>query len=48
MEYRRDLLNNAMEQEQHCKDVNKILWWRQSWMAKKDVQDLHHLWFPAM
>ena len=46
MENRRDLLDEAIQQNRHAKDVHKIFWWNQAWMAKEEMRDLNKLWYP--
>ena len=46
MKYREEILNEAENTVAHCPAVNKVLWWKQPWMKKKDVHDLAQLWFP--
>ena len=46
MENRSILLDLASNTEKDGRNVNKKLWWEQSWLPKKDMQDLNNLWFP--
>ena len=46
LKYREEILIEAENTRPHCHAVNKVLWWKQPWMKKKDVHDLAQLWFP--
>ena len=45
--HRRDLLLSAHTTTQHCRAVNSILWWRQTWITKSDMDMLTSQWIPV-
>ena len=47
MEYRRNLLDQAEKTGRDSRNINKILWWEQSWVPKRDMENLNRLWFPT-
>ena len=46
MNYRRELLEEAMKKKRHCHAAHKVLWWEQPWMKKREFDGLTNLWFP--
>ena len=42
-EFRKDLLDHATTTRRHNGDVNKLFWWDQKWIPKKEMQDLKKL-----
>ena len=43
--YRSNLLDQALKTKTDCRNTHRVLWWNQSWMTKRDVQNLNNLWF---
>ena len=42
---RNDLLATAMRTKPHCYDANKILWWKQQWIEKGEMNQISNDWF---
>ena len=43
---RQSLLQKAIEIKRNCRNVNKILWWNQPWLCKREMRHLTNLWYP--
>ena len=46
-QHRSALLTTAQTITHHCRAVNSILWWRQNWITKSDVDMMASQWFSV-
>ena len=46
-QHRNALLTTAQTITHHCRAVNSILWWRQTWITKSDVDMMASQWFSV-
>jgi hypothetical protein len=44
-ENRAELLEEAMEMTAPSKGANKILWWKQKWITKREMTEMTNFWF---
>ena len=43
--HREGLLEEAKNCRRHCRDVNKVLWWEQEYLAKIEIDEMKYLWY---
>ena len=44
-ENRKELLEEAGKSVKHSRDVNKILWWEQSFLTREEMSERTNIWF---
>ena len=44
-EFRRGLLEEAKRTKATPRSLNKVLWWKQPYITKKEMQELQNFWY---